>query len=222
MFRRRLTLLFAFLLSSAFCSYATGDSTSWYLFLEIHGVHQGHDILVGARPGYADGYDGQSVVNVSSGLFMLLHRQQQDPGWPGNTGFYDFDLESPIPAGGSKTWRDIYLWTTDSSYLAVPDRASLHPFLDLYRPPEGYWGKLVLDHVPVGLNWSGPMSFAWDLNTGLGEPTLLPVPTVSDGVLGTHMHLTVYTYPIPEPSSLLALAGALMGLGGLALRGRWK
>ena len=209
---RTSTMLLALLLVMCACA---ASQTNWRLDLNTWGVN-GNYISLGAKPGYADGYDGQMASNpFDTGPILLLYRNQDTPGWGGPTGFYLTDYESPIPVGGSKTWQDICLWTTSAAYLKIPGRAYVAYLPDGPVAPSGYWAQLVLDHVPEGLNWSGPWSFAWDLNQGFSY--ILPVPVASDGLQGTRMHLTVYTSPIPEPSSLLALAGGLMGLGAVGL-----
>ena len=191
------------------------SETDWLLYLNTWGINGNH-VRVGAHPGAVDGYDGQASSNpVDTGPVLLLHRDK-GPGWTGDTGFYSTDFESPIPSVASKTWWDLCLWTTSSSYLTIENRASFSAITDGALPPETYWCELVLDYVPDGLNWSGPWSFTWQLNDGLSAT--LPVPTVSDGLLGTRMHLTVYTTPIPEPSSLLALGSGVLGLWGLRRR----
>jgi hypothetical protein len=208
-------MILALLLVMGYCAaYEPNDPTHWDLLLRTWGVY-GNDVHIGARADYLDGYDGQLAWNPdNTGPILLLHREEGSI-WRGPTGFYGTDYESPIPSGGSKTWWDLCLWTTSAAYLTIPGRANFASLADGPRPPKGYWGQLVLDYVPDGLGWTGPWSFAWDLNQGFSY--ILPVPVASDGLQGTRMHLTVYTSPIPEPSSLLALAGGLMGLGAVGL-----
>jgi hypothetical protein len=167
----------------------------------------------GAWPGSADGYDGQPLASLygTQGVGVLLYRQN-GPEWAGPTGFYSQDYESPIPPGGSKRWWNIYLWC--QNYSAPADRVEFLIGPEGPGPVPGYTARLVLDYVPPVCNWTGPTSFDLDMTRSYG--LTLPVATVQDPLQGTRMHLTVYA-PIPEPASLVALAG---GLAVLGLRGR--
>jgi hypothetical protein len=90
-------------------------------------------------------------------------------------------------------------------------------------PPAGWWGHLALDYVPADLNWEGPWDWWFAMSSTLQRYTL-PVPITDDPWNPdnvTRMHLTVYSYPIPEPSSFAALGFALAGVGiGVARRRR--
>jgi len=179
-------------------------------------VSAGGGFSFGTSPGATDGYDeGMPVFDWTQWeeVYLELYRAN-GPNWTGPTGFYSADPEAPIPAGGSKTWWDIYLW----SYNYIPplgNRVGVwYTWND--KPPLGYTGILTIDYVPASLNWTGPYEFTINLNQGIGF--LLPVPITSDPYNAgnvTRMHLTVYSYPIPEPSSLagIGLALAVMGAG---------
>jgi len=83
--------------------------------------------------------------------------------------------------------------------------------------PSYYNFQLVLDYVPEYMNWTGPRVFEFRDGGGLFN---VPIPTVTNPLDGVRMHLTVYAGPIPEPSSLLALAGAALTTAGFAWRKR--
>jgi len=180
----------------------------WYYTVEP--VWTMYATIVGAQPGWHDGYDGQPLAHperYTGGVAVLLYREN-GPGWTGPRGFYNQDFESPIPAGGSKTWWDMYAWAQGYSPPAGEPNVICGP--DVSGVPSSYTGRLVLDYVPESLDYTGPREFS--LRMSRGNVLTLPIPTVTDGLRGTRMHLTVYR-PIPEPSSLAGLALA----GGLAL-----
>ena len=193
-----------------FVTTASAWAADWWEMLE------GLDI--GAQPGYSDGYDGQTRMSDAwlqgyHGILIALYRQT-GPGWPGPTGLYSRDFESPIPQGGSKTWSDIYLWArTPTVPIGNPARIVCTAER---RAPVGYTAALVLDYVPSSLNYTGPMTFSLDLRSyqeiWLPTPTLdfVPDPSV-DGDKLTRMHVTV-TAPVPEPSGLLALGSGLVAI----------
>lgn len=197
-------------------SHACADGPMrWHVTLQ---TSSGGETWIGVDPGCADGYDGQQpldVTTIPSDYPNLFLYREHGPAWAGPTGFYGGDYESPIPAGGSKTWWDLYLWTGSASHSPT---TSVRMLADGPRPPSGYWARLVLDYVPTSLGWTGPMEFTAPL---YGTSSfLLPVPVVSDGLEGTRMHLTVYTTPIPEPSGMMALGMGALGVLAPILRRR--
>ena len=213
MFRRLIAIAALLLLMLTHNSASAGDANLWWTMIGPWGGNGIAGIDIGAQPGYYDGYDGQYPVDrlYGEGIALLFHKQAAD-GWP--EGFYYKDFESPIPAGGSHTWSDIYLWGKD---YAAPGNLVEILFGPEYPPP-GYTALLELDYVPEYLNYSGPTRFWLDLSWY--DSVILPVAEVEDGLQGTRMHITVYAPPIPEPSSLLALAGGVLGLAGLTRRRR--
>lgn len=173
----------------------------------------GHGCTIGAYSSMQDGWDGWNPVNTQGipSAFLLLYREN-GPSWAGPTGFYASDLESPIPFGGSKTWRDMYLW---SQGWIPPDNVMTVWVNNAYRTFI-LRAVLVLDYVPDSLGWTGPREYELDMNQDYFIP--LPVPTVTDPLQGTRMHVTVYA--IPEPSCLAVIGLGLVAIGPIVRRKR--
>lgn len=194
---------------------AGGNPARWETRISVtQGIAVG--AVIGIQPWARDGYDGTGgqgglpIRPDMTGVFVLLYREE-GPGWTGPTGFYGSDFEqTPIPPGGSKTWWDLYLWA--QNYVpSPPNRAQLrNGFESHYSPPAGYIGHLVIDKVPDGVEWSGPMEYWLDMT--VFNSVTVPIAVVTDPLQGTRMHLTVYD-TIPEPSALAALGIGLTVFG---------
>jgi hypothetical protein len=181
---------------------------------------------VGAGDGYTDGWDNggepcldpSEVPQLTPAARFMFYRVN-GAGWNGPTGYYMYMFMSPLAPGESKTWTDLCLWTHN---YTVPrgNRVDVvpYPYDDPSRPPDGYMMHLVLDDVPESAAWDGPMDFWFDMNAP--EIITLPIIETDDPLSGTRMHFTVYAPPIPEPSSLAALALGLLPLGAAVLRRR--
>jgi len=202
-----------------------GTPGHWYLEVAGTGSHAIIGTSISIDPRAKDGYDGDPADGdlsihpdlASKGVWLLYYRVQ-GPDWTGATGFYGEESElTPVPPGGSKTWYEFYLWsqnytpTTADLVVVAPDSLSL-------APPAGYRAHLVLDYVPDSCNWSGPTD-VWINDLTTTTTFALPIPVVTDPLQGTQFHIDVYA-PVPEPSSLAALACGLVAVGGVVLRRR--
>ena len=217
MFRIVDKALFIVVLASLSAACPAGTADNWRG--DIYPAEGGLGFGFGAQPGWQDGYDGQTPLDVQNiaGVLMLLYRS----GWGGPTGFYHDDYESPIPPGGSKTWWDIRLWAHNCA-PQLGDRVGTG-FVRLTTSPIGWWGKLVLDYWPAYLNWTGPTEWWFRLYGGAGGYGVpaLPCPITDDPFNPdnvTRLHLEVYT--TPEPSCLAGIGLALGGVAGVVRRRR--
>jgi len=223
-FLRKHLLVFALVLAISICPVQCLSSQSnWRMSIDLNlpigGYWWGVSAIVGASPSSVDGYDGQQpydpTVRSGTGCATMLYREN-GPSWSGPTGFYYMDLTSPIPSGGSYTWDNIYLWAQNYNVQGGVGQLSIMP--DYPEAPSYYNFQLVLDYVPEYMNWTGPTVYEFRIGALLN----VPIPTVTNPLDGVRMHLTVYAGPIPEPTTLLPLAGAALAFGALWRRRRWK
>ena len=165
---------------------------------------EGHLLLgaeLGAWPGGLDGYDrqGDEVTIPDPGYAIAVYHNEPD--WTGPRGFYTSDVRSPLHPGETKTWDNIYLWEIPA--------ASLTSFTIWFRPiytPPTYWTyTLYLDYAPPAANWTGP--WQWAISPTQNTTLVFPAVKSQTGLEGYRFHFTVAA--VPEPSSLLALAGGL-------------
>ena len=206
-------LLYTLLLSAFVALPASAQYLGWYTSIGTRGeVGEGGSFRFGAMPFTKDGYDGQTPRNLSGLQGAFVHGYRQNgPGWAGPTGFYWEDYEAPIPAGGSKTWWDIYLWAQGYTHSSQTATVTI-PYSIAALVPRAL---LVLDYVPDSIGWTGPIEYEIDMS--VGAFLQLPITTVTDPLQGTRMHFTVYA-PIPEPTSLVALATGVVGSFALVRR----
>ncbi len=199
-------------------SYAQAYERKWQVLMSAQGLTTISHIGFGCRDYSADGCDpydnywGGIDWSARKGGAAAFYRTAAQ-GWDGPEGIYTADIRSHIAPGASKTWDGVYAWVNG---VEMPGSVTPYVVRPLLPDLEGLQARLVLDYVPPHLGYTGPTEFELDLNYTLVP---LPVPNVTDPLLGTRMHITVTM--VPEPSSLLALSAGLAGMAG-ALRRRLR
>ena len=171
------------------CTYPVG----WKLFLTV------------ASP-YTDGYDDELAMGTKrDAVNLAFYKQSGVHGWNRESGFYMTDRLPAIQPGATTT-DDFYLWGQPGS--AVQDFGMSKV---LAGATEGVTYKLWLLSVPHGVTYTGPTQWGIDHGT-----ITLPYYANYDGLTGYHFRMEFTA--VPEPSSLAALGGGMMGL--LTLRRR--
>ncbi|MBI2843603.1 MAG: PEP-CTERM sorting domain-containing protein [Armatimonadetes bacterium] len=155
-----------------------------------------------------DGFDHyDTLATVSSSGWTGGSYHDVADGWDGPTGFYNVDARAYMLPGETKIWL-LYIWAVPGS---APSDLSLAWESPVYSDPL-VLAQLEYIQKPQGITrgpelwtvWTTPPSF------------VLPFYSASNGLTGYGFKFTLTM--IPEPSSILALAGGIAGLGGLALR----
>ena len=199
------TFIWVLVISSHAC-YAQGTGTGGGGFAGIVRMQ------FGARVGSLDGFDSTDLLATPGyGWFAGTYHVNGEDGWLGPTGFYAFDSRAPLALGESKTWT-FYVWaepgTTEaargfSGNLWTSDPNYIHTVMEYFQKPPGVTGG-----PELGTTWTAPAVLT----------LILPFYSTSDGRTGYGFRLTLTA--VPEPSSLLALSGGILGFGALRLRKR--
>jgi hypothetical protein len=192
---------------------SSASESAWVFYIEVPAI----GCMLGAQSTSVDGYDTHDEwggTRGQPGWGMVAPYHQSGDDWSGSTGFYASDFHAPLIGDRTSTTWDMYFWAQD--YWNDASIISAHTFpYPAGIPPSWYQARLYLDYVPPEASWEGPTVF--DISVTGYTYFDLPIVAVSNPLDGVRMHFTVAT---PEPSSLLALGGGLMGLAGLALRRR--
>jgi len=171
----------------------------------------GPRVEVGTKSGasdLSDSYDALAILGT--GWNAGVYHAQID-GWDGTDGFYRNDYRAPLLPGESKSWV-VYFWAANGS---TPSNASLGFNWSLNSGPDVV-GKVEYIQAPQGIVGGPEVGTVW---TTAGDHWVqLPYYSTSDGLTGYAFKLTLTA--VPEPSSILALAGGIAGLGGFVLRRR--
>lgn len=181
---------------------ASGES-GWYCTGDAR-------VTLGTQQGSVDGFDTNdllSTVNAPNWYMATYHANSVDD-WGGATGFYVRDLKAPLNPGETKTW-PLFIWAAPSSTVS-----DLHVTWGWYGgPTAAVSATLELLQKPTGVTGGPSIGSMW---TSPPSNFVLPYYATPNGLTGYQFRLTLTA--VPEPSSILALAGGIAGLGGLALR----
>lgn len=219
MMRRGMTLLVCIYFTLLTCSVVVlaADDNWDYWFWECRafaGNSASGMSFYGVSPGASDAYEEDSLIHdVASPVHVGVYHEN-DATWTGPTGFYEQDVKSPVPlvAGASKSWL-ISVWADpnlDTSVSAI----SFVARTDGALPPRDLAYTLTLLKRPTGIEGGPPEGTSYDMSYygfQWGAVFELPAYRTEDGRNGYLLELKAAA--VPEPSSLLALAG---GLGCLA------
>ncbi|MCE5322822.1 PEP-CTERM sorting domain-containing protein [bacterium] len=204
--------------SSAYCS---SDNWQWQFMNRAY---------FGTNINASDGFDSLDIMYDQSQQYHIAVYHEYDlDGWSGSTGYYSYDIRSPLEqsVGASKTWI-IYLWGSTSIpeeawYLSLPwtfsgdiSQASFDTIsfsLTYVRPAIGVTGEWT---PPLG--YSPPVGTTISLNDYTEGNWLFPIYRTEQGLDGYIFSLTATV--IPEPSGFFALLGSLACMGGIAWRRR--
>ena len=155
-----------------------------------------------------DGFDGEFQFTPSTGYgaYFAFHKTAGVQGWDGATGWYSEDFRAPLAAGQMSVMDGIYLWAVPGT----PKKNLVVELTEVWIPASIHY-RLTLVQVPAGIQYSGPRE--WGISDKL---LVLPYYATADGLTGYKFRAEFTA--VPEPSSLAALGGGMMGL--LALRRR--
>ena len=202
---RTLTLMATLIILSTSCEAAY----DFYVMYSTLPVQRNTKAVLDTYATATDGFDGELVVSVPHGprwVYMLPYKTPGVDGWNGPEGFYSCDSRAPLQPGQTLVINNIYLW-------AEPDAAD--PSIQFQQmawfAQGGVTYTLSLVSIPDGVNYPGPRE--WGPGT---SQIALPFYGTNDGRTGYKFRAEFTA--IPEPSSLLALASGLAGLGGFVVK----
>lgn len=213
---------FALLLLLALTTPAMSSTDYWaWSFLLEGGVQTGATWgHFGASSDAVDSFDSLDRSYLQPGpqaYFGVLHRTGED-GWTGSSGFYRYDMRSPLKPGETKTW-PFYVWFDPLMDPAAENLilSWLIVFQDA-EPPPGTIVTVRLKSKPIGITGGPAEGTAWVLSSNPTGGVLLPGFRTLDGTQGYLFEMEAVM--IPEPSSLIALTGCLLGAAGFVRRRR--
>lgn len=157
-----------------------------------------------------DGNDGIPLDSPIShapitSFYAAAYKINGHEGWNGANGFYGGDDRGAIATGQTIT-EDIYVWASTGT---SPERIKVAQGLSGVA---GINYTLDLVSIPTGIIYNGLTH--WTTPGAI----ILPFYSTDNGLTGYHFQATFTA--VPEPSSILALVGGIVGFGGIALRRR--
>jgi hypothetical protein len=191
------------ILALAYPSFAASGEGGW-------GTNGGDArIAMLTRSGSSDSLDSNDLAAIKYNGWMAGSYHSADE-WGSSAGFYIRDERAPLAPGETKTWM-LYIWGVHGSAthdfgVSWPNSGSPDPLVQ---------GKLELVQKPTGVTGGPALGTVWTT-----PPTsfTLPLYTTHDGLTGYGFKFTLTA--VPEPSSLIALALGLLGIGAGVIRRR--
>ncbi len=158
--------------------------------------------------GYSDGLDSEDLPLTFGGLNVAIYKTNGVQGWDSADGFYTIDGRATLLAGQTAI-DDVYAWASSGG---LPPGLSTMTFS---ASGGGDGGTLTIElvSVPSGITYTGPTEWTNSVNV------TLPMYVASDYAAGlTGYHFELINTAVPEPSSIITLAGGMIGMAGFALR----
>jgi len=173
---------------------------------------------IAVLPQATDGDDGEPLITSWDipTTYAAVYHDEKVGGWNGSIGFYRDDYVGPLTSGQTKTWQ-ICVWSTpdmpadhNATYL-VMNR------MDNIALTSDFQFELKLVSKPESVSAGPDIGTVWNADSPTMEVEVtLPTYRTDNGLSGYQFEFSATA--IPEPSSFLALAGGVMGLGLLRRR----
>lgn len=192
-----------------------------------------------SNPGFEQGGQDWEVNDANIVLFGAQFDRDHvayDPAGQGESGFMRQIVNDSLYAGWNPNYNhkigylDFMLYTTGPSYVQVgiswwDTMSNTKP--TGFGPPgtDGYHYEILTQHYTSVDNWS-PVSITYDWagKAGNNQPKWVGVEfyfyEATGGAIAAIDDVSFVGQCVPEPSSMMALAGSLFGLAGLAFRRR--
>ncbi len=162
--------------------------------------------MMGTWSGASNGYDSADAIIPTTGNdgYVGIWHEQGALGWTGPTGFYGYDMRTPMNPGERQTWSRLYLWADPSYTDATMSLAIAANFFE--TPPAEWEYTLELVSVPKDITYPAGVPRVWSIPVS-GE-VRIPVPTYTDSNPLNSYEFQFTVNAVPEPAGLLLLAGA--------------
>lgn len=219
----RIIALIVMVASSALADASSQFRNSWqWEFVSATPDYQsGSRAIMGVGQMATDGWDGESLIETATGptVYVASFHTEDSFTWSGQTGFYEVDFHAPLMPGQTKVWR-LYVWATPD-VPATSDMIEMvitNPMMAFPSEEYGLQFRLTLKSKPSSVTGGPDIGTVWSLDYGWGDGFLLPIYRTDNGLNGYLFEFSATA--VPEPSSLLALAGGMGCLAALLKRRR--